>query len=154
MHPIFESYLTNLTELYGDYEKAIAGLPPEALDWVPGPDMNSFCVLIVHVTGATRYLVGEVAAGIPANRNREAEFQARGLSEAELKQCLADSLTFVRGIFENWTPDDLAKPVYWGREKREVPAALTVLRAFQHTGLHLGHAQITRQLWDQRQAGK
>jgi hypothetical protein len=31
-----------------------------------------------------------------------------------------------------------------------VTAAWALLHALEHVGLHLGHAQITRQLWDQK----
>ena len=42
-------------EVHDDLAKAIDGLPPEALDWVPGAEMNSITVLVVHLCGAERY---------------------------------------------------------------------------------------------------
>lgn len=48
MLSVLEDYLERLQALHADIECTIEGLPPEALDWVPGPDMNSLGVLAVH----------------------------------------------------------------------------------------------------------
>ncbi|MBI1880044.1 MAG: DUF664 domain-containing protein, partial [Chloroflexi bacterium] len=84
MLPIFEAYLDRLEELHDDMRQAITGLPPAALDWSPGPEMNSLGVLATHVAGSERYWVGEVAGGNPANRDRPTEFRTHGLDEATL----------------------------------------------------------------------
>lgn len=151
MHQLFNDYLKLLAELHADFEKTLAGLPVEALDWTPGPDMNSQCVLVVHVTGSTRFWVGEVAAGIPANRDRAAEFRASGLDEAALKERLAANREFVRQVFEQLSLDNLLVSRVVAGRSQEVTAGEAILHALEHTALHVGHAQITRQLWDQRQ---
>ncbi len=152
----FQDYVDRVESLHNDYKKAISGLSVEALDWVPGADMNSFCVLIVHTTAVERFLIGDLASGISSNRVRAAEFQAKGMSEAELVKRLDDTLAFVRETVAKFTLDDLGSV-------RELPPGankpatnmetLTVgwamMHALMHTGLHLGHAQITRQLLDQ-----
>ena len=55
MHPFFEDLLDRLAEKHGEIESAIADLPAEALDWSPGPAVNSFVVLIVHLTAAKQH---------------------------------------------------------------------------------------------------
>jgi len=146
----FEDYLERQENLHRDFEAAISGLSVEALDWAPGPDMNSLCVLVVHTTGAERYWIGEVAGGIPANRDRAAEFRARGLDEAALKQRLADSRKFTRDLLETFTWDSLGKECFSPIRNETVTAGWALLHGQAHTGLHTSHAQITRQLWDQR----
>jgi hypothetical protein len=152
----FQDYMDRVESLHNDYKKAISGLSIEALDWVPGADMNSFCVLIVHMTAVERFLIGDLASGISSNRVRAAEFQAKGMTEAELVKRLDDTLAFVREAVSKFTLEDLVAV-------RELPPSanrpatnmetLTVgwalMHALMHTGLHLGHAQITRQLLDQ-----
>jgi len=64
--PILEDYLERLQALHESIESAIEGLPQAALDWVPGPDMNSFAVLVTHVAGAERYWIGDVAGRDPS----------------------------------------------------------------------------------------
>jgi hypothetical protein len=76
MQAIFEDYQQRLDRLYADIERAIAGLSQEALDWTPGPEMNSICALVVHLTGAGRYWIGDVAARESSGRDRAAEFRA------------------------------------------------------------------------------
>ena len=152
----FEDYLDRLLILHNDYKKAVGGLSVEALDWVPGTDMNSLCVLIVHTMGAQRFFVGDMAALIPSNRIRASEFQAKGMDEAALIQRLDDTLAFVRETVSKFTLEDLAivRPLPGATNPTTTLDTLTVgwalMHTLSHTALHLGHAQITRQLWDQQ----
>ena len=68
MESFFLDYLDRLEALHSEVEKALEGLPQAGLDWSPGKGMNSIAVLIVHLTGAERYWVGDVASGDPSGR--------------------------------------------------------------------------------------
>lgn len=156
MLPLFEDYMGRMIVQHERFAEALRGLPQEGLDWIPGTDMNSMCILVVHVVGSARFWVGDVAAGIPSNRDRDSEFRASGLDEDTLVLRLTDNRTFVRGVLENLSYDDLAKvrPIP-GRtlsngELETYTVGQAILHALEHTGMHVGHAQITRQLWDQR----
>jgi hypothetical protein len=116
MLSILEDYSERLQSLHANVERTIAGLPLPALDWAPGPDMNSLGVLAIHVAGAERYWIGDVVGRDLSGRDRAAEFHAHGLDAATLTARLAQTLA----------------------------------HALEHTALHLGHMQITRQLWEQR----
>jgi len=50
--------------------------------------MNSICALVVHLTGAERYWIGDVVARESSERDRAAEFRVHGLAKAALKQRL------------------------------------------------------------------
>ena len=52
LQPIGAAVFERLTALHAGLESALEGLPPEALDWTPGPGFNSLAVLITHATGA------------------------------------------------------------------------------------------------------
>jgi len=151
MQPFLGDYLERLQDLHGAIERAIEGLPQTALDWVPGLEMNSLGVLVVHVVGAERYWIGDVVARDPSGRDREAEFRARGLDAATLKDRLANSLAYCRGALEGLTLQDLETPRTSPRDGRTFTVAWSLAHAPEHTALHLGHIQITRQLWEQRQ---
>ncbi len=112
--------------------------------------MNSFCVLVVHTTGSARFWIGDAALGEPSNRSRDSEFQAHGLSAAELKARFAALENYAEGALERMTLADLAATA--AKPYREMPVSKgwALLHALEHTGLHLGHAQITRQLWERR----
>lgn len=151
MHPFFEDYFERLLDLHRQFAQAITGLTVEALDWVPGKDMNSLCVLVVHVCGAERYWVGDVPLGDDSGRDRSAEFRASGLAESELKRRLSESEVYVHRALARINIDDLSQ----SRESINHPGRTftigwSLLHALEHTGGHLGHAQITRQLWDAR----
>jgi hypothetical protein len=149
----FVDYLERLQFLHGEFIKTFADLPAEALDWIPGADMNTFCVLVVHTTGSTRYWIGDAAFGDPSNRVRAEEFQARGLTHDELKARFAALEAYARDRLERATLADLSKSHRLlnpeGKEF-EVVASWALLHAMEHIGMHVGHAQITRQLWEQR----
>ena len=152
MQPFFQDYLDRLQELHADIVGAIEGLPEAALDWVPGLGMNSLGVLAVHVAGAERYWIGDVAAGDPSGRDRGAEFRAQGLDAATLKGRLADALAYARSVLEGLSLGDLEEPRISPRDGRRFTVGWSLAHALEHTAIHVGHAQITRQLWGQRRA--
>ena len=150
MQPFFADYYQLLETLLNDMEATISGVPTEGINWVPGPEMNSLGVLIYHTLGATRYLIGDVCLGESSNRDRAAEFAQTSLTASELHDRMNAVKAYLTGALGRLTMDDLplVKP-YPGRNTENTVSA-TLLHALDHVGLHLGHAQITRQLWDQR----
>ena len=150
MQPFLEAYLDRLQGLHVDMLRALGGLPAVALDWVPGPDMNSIAVLIVHTVGAERYWVGDVVARDPSGRDRAAEFRAQGLDTTTLEQRLGDALAHTQGVLEGLTLQDLETVRVSPRDGREYTVAWALAHALEHTAMHVGHIQIMRQLWEQR----
>lgn len=150
MHPFYSDYLERLQDLHAGIRKELSGLPPEALDWSPTPEMNSLGVLVVHLAGAERYWVGDVVMGEPSGRDRAAEFRQRGLDEEALGRKLDESLAYARSALERLGPEDLERECVSPRDGRPFRAAWALLHALEHTGIHLGHIQLTRQLWEGR----
>ena len=130
--------------------KALDGLPLKALDWVSGPDMNSISVMIFHLTGAERYWIGDIAAQESSNRDREAEFKVHDVTMDVLKKRLDDNLVYARTALEKFTLQDLETLRVVPRDGSKVTVAWALLHALEHMTLHLGHIQITRQLWEQK----
>jgi uncharacterized damage-inducible protein DinB len=152
MLTFFSQYCDILEYSYSLLAKTLEGLPREALDWVPGQDMNSLCVLVVHTAGAERYWVGNVAMGESSGRDRAAEFSAKGWDEDALKKRLDETLAYTRQAVARLTLEDLDKPCISPRDGRQTTIGWALMHALEHTSLHLGYAQITRQLWDSQQA--
>jgi uncharacterized damage-inducible protein DinB len=147
MQLFFEDYLNNLRELHSDIEKALDGLTPVALDWTPQPGMNSIGVMVFHLTGAERYLIGEVVAGQASNRDRDAEFKVKGMDAAALVKRLADNRAYISGALTGLTLADLeARRMF--RHQREVTVGWVLGHALKHTATHMGQIQLTRELWD------
>jgi uncharacterized damage-inducible protein DinB len=147
MQTFFEEYLNILETCHADILKALDGLPSSALDWVAGSEMNSFSVLIFHLTGAERYWIGDVAAQEPSDRDRDAEFTVHDAGADVLKARLDDSLAYARKALEQLTIQDLEAPRTSPRNGRQFTVAWALLHALEHSNLHLGHIQIARQLW-------
>ena len=145
MLSILEDYLERLQALHADMRSAIEGLPQEALDWVPGKDINSLCALVVHTAGAERYWIGDVVGGEPSGRDRAAEFRTHGLDGATLKARLAAALAHSQTVLEELTLPDLEETYVSPRDGRQFTGAWCLAHAVEHTALHLGHMQIPRQ---------
>jgi len=149
MQTFFTDYINLLQERHNGILEALDGLSPAALDWAPGPDMNSISVLVFHLTGAERYWIGDVAAQDPTERDRDAEFRVHDVEMDVLKKRLADNLEYARNTLKEFTIQDLEATHISARDGRQFTVAWALLHALEHTTLHLGQIQITRQLWEQ-----
>jgi uncharacterized damage-inducible protein DinB len=147
MQTFFEDYLDILQACHADILKALDGLPPAALDWVSGPEMNSISIMVFHLTGAERYWIGDVAAQEPSGRDRDSEFKVHDVGMNTVRKRLDDSLAYSRKTLEKLTLQDLEESRTSPRDGREFTVAWALLHALEHAALHLGHIQITRQLW-------
>ena len=149
MKTFFTDYINFLQEHHNNILETLDGLPPAALDWTPGPDTNSISVLVFHLTGAERYWIGDVAAQDPTERDRDAEFRVHDVEMDVLKKRLADNLEYARNTLNKFTIQDLETTRVSARDGRKFTVAWALLHALEHTTLHLGQIQITRQLWEQ-----
>ncbi len=153
MNSLYEAYAQWLHETHAEILNDLESLPAEALDWVPGHEMNSVSVIIVHLTGAERYFIGDIIMGEPSNRNRAAEFTVNGLSKRDLQLRLNESESYIRLALEKLSLEDLGKERLHPRQGNQVTVAWALMEVLQHSALHAGHIQITAQLWHQRQQG-
>jgi uncharacterized damage-inducible protein DinB len=150
MRALLEEIMTRFADLHKDIAAAIQGLPQEALDWVPGPELNSLGVIIAHTLGAERYLLCDLAAGVRLPRDRDSEFASKGQSAVALVEQMAQSRAAMRAVLAKLSVEDLEDPRITLRDGRKTTVGWAVLYAVNHTALHLGHVQITRQLWERR----
>jgi len=149
MHPVLKDYWANLQELHEQILSCLEGLPPSALDCRPGVSgFNSPSVLVVHLAGAERYWFGDVVGREPSQRDREAEFQVQALAPDELRNRLAASQNEAGRILETLSPLDLEAARTSPRDGRTCTVGWALAHVLEHSALHLGHLQITRQLWE------
>ena len=143
----FADYLERLEDLQHRLHKEVRDLPAEAMDWSPGPAMNSVAVLLAHITGLLHEGM-DIALGDPPSRVRAQEFRTRGVLSAEMLRRLDAVIDDARGALPRLGLADLAK------ERKDEDGTITcgwaLLHALEHAYLHLGHVQITCQLWRQR----
>lgn len=143
----FDDRYDRLQELHTDNAKAVDGLPLDALDWNPGQGTNSIGVLVVHLTAAEHFWIGDMALGEPSDRVREEEFLARGLTAKDLKQRLTAAEAYARAAFNRLTLSDLEKERKSPRSRKTFTVGWCLFHALEHIALHTGQIQLTRQLW-------
>ncbi len=145
-----DNYRQRIEDLRGQVGRLIADLPAEALNWRPiegenGHATNSPAVLAAHIAGAEHFWIGEVVGGHPPTRDREAEFAVQVAAAAGLLHLLEKTGAETRQVFSTLRAADLDSV----REVRgrTVPVRWCLLHVVDHTALHLGHLQLTCQLW-------
>jgi len=148
MQTFFNDYLNLLEDCHKSILQAIEGLPPKALDWVPGADMNSISVLVFHLTGAERFWIGDVAAQEPSDRDRDAEFKVQGVGVDILNKRLDDNLDYARAALDKMSLQDLGSTRVRPSDGREFTVGWALLHALEHATEHKGQIQLTRQLWE------
>jgi uncharacterized damage-inducible protein DinB len=145
-----DHYLSRIDDLRVQVRAVIADLPAEALNWRPveasdDHATNSLAVLAAHIAGAEHFWIAEVIGSRPATRDRDAEFVTVVSGAAGLCQRLDEVATETRQVFAELTPVALDG----SREARgrAVDVRWGILHVIDHTALHLGHMQLTYQLW-------
>ena len=112
------------------------------------PKMNSVAVLLAHITGVLHEGIA-IALDQPPGRVREQEFQTRGVPGAEMLRRLDAVLDYARGALPRLGLDDLDQARK--DEDGTVTCGWALLHALEHAYLHLGHLQLTCQMWRQRE---
>jgi Protein of unknown function (DUF664) len=145
-----QGYLEAMGEMREEIVKLLEGLPEEALDWKPIQGegelaTNSLAAMATHVAGSATYLIKEVVGGQSMQRNRQAEFESRGVSVSALKARLDGAVKTMEETLASLNDQQLDDD----RKYRDRTAKIRwiVLHVIEHTAQHVGHMQLTRQLW-------
>jgi hypothetical protein len=152
MESEIQGYLTEFGILRGQFNEAVKGIGDEAGNWRPLPEgTNSIYAIISHLIGAQNYWVRMVINGEKLPRDRAAEFLAAGrlpeiLSQWEKACSQADSI-ISRLSLAQLAETRAASPASRGEP---VTVRWCILHVLSHLATHLGHVQLTRQLWEQR----
>ncbi len=151
--PTIEAARNLLADSLVEMRKAVDGCSTDQLNARPGgDDTNGLAVLVTHAMHSTRAWLS-LATGAPTpERDRPSEFRVviddpdafmawfDAIGE-ECRSLLDRELTFDPGAVgrPSWRSDDGDEP--------PVTAAWALLHALEHLREHVGHAQLTRQLF-------
>ena len=151
MLPELDNYLQRIEDLRGQVSALIADLPAEALNWRPveGDETKSVAALATHIAGAEHFWIAEVVGGRPPTRDRDAEFTAQATNAAELVHLLEGIGAETQEVFATLTEAHLDGTRQ--ARGRTIPVRWCILHVIDHTALHLGHIQLTYQLWNEGQ---
>jgi uncharacterized damage-inducible protein DinB len=144
-----ENYFDRIEDLRRMVSETLVDLPAEGLNWRPlsGSDQhitNSLAVLAAHIAGAEHFWIAEVVGGRPATRNRAAEFETEAASLNELLLLFENTGKETRGVFSELSEKSLEEDRQV--QGKTVPVRWAILHVIDHSALHLGHMQISRQL--------
>ncbi len=151
MEPLYAALYERLQYVHAELHRALDGLDQSAVDWSPGPEMNSLGVLAAHVAGSERFWIGDVAGGDLSGRVRASEFETRGRDAVALQRQLAAVLAYSHGVLARLTTAELGRECHAPGHERTYTVAWAVLHALEHAAEHAGHCQMIRQMWDQAQ---
>jgi hypothetical protein len=145
-----QGYLTTMNVLRDQIKSVLEGLPEEALDWRPIDGegelaTNSLGVVVTHLAGSGTYLIKEIVGGQPVHRDREAEFATQRVNASALKARLDGAVKIVEEVLSPLKEGQMEED----RKYRDRTAKVRwiILHVIEHTAQHLGHMQLTRQLW-------
>ena len=139
-----------LQQLHDKIRSEIEALEDVGLNWVPFSGTNSIATIVTHLVGSEAETLRTVA-GIPCERNRDAEFSRPSQSVGEIVALLdaADVLVDdVQPIISNDRLDSvMALPTLSAAERRSGLAWL--VENYGHAREHTGQILLTKQLFMQ-----
>jgi len=144
------TYLTDLQELRDQVKSLLEGLPQQALDWRPIEGegelaTNSLGAIVVHLAGSETFWMKEIIGGRKIDRDRDAEFVTKGLSVSELQAKIGAAAKLTGETLSALTEKQLEEGRKW--KDRSITVRWCILHIIEHIAQHLGHMQLTRQLW-------
>lgn len=150
-----KTYIERFRELRGNALKTLDGLNSGGLNFKPTrKDTNSPFILATHLLGSERYWIHQVVGKRTIERDRDAEFRARGKSADALKAAFEEVARTSDGILGALTSADFDKDRETNREGRLRTARWCVLHMIEHYSEHGGHMNLTRQLWEEQVKSK
>jgi hypothetical protein len=147
---IREATRTILHDQHRRWREVVTGLDADALNWRPGDETNSIAVLVSHALDAERFLLAS-SVDAEIERDRESHFRVVVSGPDELLAYIDEVERDVDGYLDRLTDDLVAAEITRGA--RSVTGAWWALHAVEHSCEHIGHAELTRQMWEQRNAG-
>jgi hypothetical protein len=114
------------------------------------PEANSLFAIATHLMGAGEFWTLATVGGRHIERDRDAEFRSTG-TYAELATRCDGWVSAVHDLLDEMPDEDLerstgVKPYRDDIGVDEMTVEHALLRAIDHTAVHLGHIQVTTQL--------
>ena len=152
MNPEVKVYLDAMDGLRRNLRGMLASMDSEELNWKPLPgDANSLYAIIAHMCAGEFNNVGKRISGQAVEPGYADTFHEEGDDPNELVQRLDHLEQVTHSVLEGLTSEDMdrALPSAGSGPSRTVREILSA--QLRHQNLHLGHIEITKQLYE---AGK
>jgi hypothetical protein len=145
MDPVMAKIAEQFQVVHGQLRDEVRGLSVEELNWKPAPETNSIAVLVVHTLGSEAEVL-RVAANVPGERDRPAEFRVTANDAEDLLREIDQADAFIEAMAPRITAEDLAAVRPRGERTPET-GLHWLLTNYGHAREHLAHIQLTKQLY-------
>lgn len=145
MDPVVEKIAEQFQVVHGHLREEVRDLSIEELNWTPAPETNSIAVLVVHTLGSEAEVL-RVAAKAEGSRDRDAEFLAKEIDSADLLREIDQADSYLEAMAPRITAENLAAELPRGDRPPETGLHWLVTN-YGHAREHLGHIQLTKQLY-------
>lgn len=145
MDPVVAKIAEQFQVVHGLLRDEVRDLSVEELNWKPAPETNSIAVLVVHTLGSEAEVL-RVAANVPGERDRPAEFRVTANNAEELLREIDQADAYIEAIAPRITAEDLAAERPRGDRPPETGLHWLITN-YGHAREHLGHIQLTKQLY-------
>jgi hypothetical protein len=147
MDPVVAKIAEQYQVVHGLLRDEVRELSADALNWRPGPETTSIAALIVHTLGSEAEVL-RVAAKVPGERDRDAEFRATANDAEDLVRQLDQADSYLEAMAPRITAENLAEELPRGDRPPESGLHWLVTN-YGHAREHLAHVQLTKQLYAQ-----
>ena len=152
MVPEIQEFADRLDGIRRQARDAIQDLDERGLNSTPlDQDASSPAVLVHHMAGVERMWLRQIIGGVDVDRHRTEEFSAKASSVADLEKLLDETGLTTREVLSELAVEHLRTT----RDFRGKPQTVQwcLLAAMDHLSGHVGHLQLTRQMYDRRVTG-
>ena len=138
-------------QIHRQLRDEIEDLDADALNWEPTEGANSISTIITHLVGSEAETL-RCVAGWSSERNRDAEFVGKRLTVREVRGIVDEADDLITEVGPHIDIERLrsvfALPTL---PRQELRSGLTWLVGnYGHAQQHVGHIQLTRQLYEVR----
>lgn len=148
---MLETFTTEFLRYKATAEKALVQLSDEALNRMPVVDGNAPAMIVRHLAGniTSRFTDFLTTDGEKPWRHRDAEFETRAYTRAEVDRMWQDAWAILEATLRELTEEDLARTVHIRGQALTVHAALA--RSLAHLAYHVGQIVLLARM-EQQQA--
>lgn len=143
--------LTLFRQLHEQLREEVSGLDDDALNWVPTAGANSIATIITHLIGSEAETLRSIA-DLPCERDREAEFRVGECTLDQIRTLLDEADVLIAVV----KPQIGVERLKWRFTLPTLPPGdprsglAWLVGNYGHAREHLGHVQLTRQLYESR----
>ena len=151
MDPIVTELSTALENVKKRTRAAIERLGDAGVRWSPGvPETNSAAQLVAHMCGGEAGTIHQYIGGTDVHRDRDAEFNSPPSTAKDLIALIDRVDAATKKVMARQTGQSLGRKVPTRVPGVTRTARDSIIGVLTHQSEHLGHIELTEQLWKAR----